>query len=287
MRALVIGDHEILTTKIGEIISRSGLDYRTVDVARLASALDGASGIHHDLTVVVLPSDPERGVEVLGAIRNASPVDPLGRRPNQRCEAGPSSAPAGRRRVSGSGRIGNRTHGQPGAATGPSGSRRPTTAASWVCWRQPAAAGASTLAANLAVLLAKWCGQAALIDMRAAASDLAGLLDVKPDTRPGRPLPQCQPARCQHVPAVAGPPFERRSLVGRSQQVRRSRTSHAARRARGADPRPNPVPLRGARPRPVAAFGAVGRPFSRPISCCWCCGSTSRRCAMPGECSII
>ncbi len=41
--------------------------------------------------------------------------------------------------------------------------------------------GASTLAANLAVLLAKWCGPAALIDLCAAASDVAGLLDLKPE----------------------------------------------------------------------------------------------------------
>ena len=72
MRALVIGDHEILTAKISEIIRRSGLDYPTVDVARLAT-VGGVSGINHELTVVVLPSDPERGEEVLGAIRNATP----------------------------------------------------------------------------------------------------------------------------------------------------------------------------------------------------------------------
>ena len=42
-------------------------------------------------------------------------------------------------------------------------------------------AGGSTLAANLAVLLATWKGQSALIDMRLGAADQESLLDLRPE----------------------------------------------------------------------------------------------------------
>lgn len=167
-------------TKISEIISQSGLDYRAAEVAPLASALNSVSRSHYDLTVVVLPTDPEHGVEVVRAIRNVSQSVCLA--------VGPTIDAKLVLRVLRQGADEYLDQGDLEAELSTSLIRLRSKQASKVnngrvvgVLAATGGAGASTLAVNLAVLLAKWYGQTALIDMRAAASDLAGLLDVKPE----------------------------------------------------------------------------------------------------------
>jgi pilus assembly protein CpaE len=179
MRALVIGDHDILTAKIGEIITCSGLAYRSVDVARLESSFESASRGRYDLIVLVLPSDGERCEEVLRAIRNAtqSPLVAIGPTDNAQ-------------RVLQVLRQGadeyldqNEFESELRTSLPRLRARQPSQVHNgWVVGLLAASggSGSSTLAVNLAVLLAKSRGQAALVDLRAAASDLAVLLDLKP-----------------------------------------------------------------------------------------------------------
>jgi pilus assembly protein CpaE len=179
MRALVIGDNETLTAKISEIITRSGLGYRAVDTVLLASALDSAARVHYDLAVVVLSTDPQRGVEAVSRLRNAMPSPLLA--------VGPANDAKLLLRVLRQGADAYLDQGDLESEFATSLSRLRARRASAAhngrivgVLAASGGSGSSTLAANLAVLLAKWCGEAGLIDMRAAASDLAMLLDLKP-----------------------------------------------------------------------------------------------------------
>jgi pilus assembly protein CpaE len=179
MRALVIGDNETLTTKLGEIVTRSGLGYRTVDIVRLAAALDSASRVHYELTVVALPADPDRCVDVVGRLRNAVPSTLLA--------VGPTNDAKLVLRVLRQGADAyldqNELEGEFTASLARLKARRTSDARNGRIVGVLGASGGSgtsSLAANLAVLLAKWYGEVALVDTHTAVSDLAVLLDLKP-----------------------------------------------------------------------------------------------------------
>lgn len=178
MRALIVGDHESLNTRVREVVLHSGLGYGAVDVVPLASVPVYAGCVHYELTVVVLPRDPASGLETLHDIRNISAsillavgtandaklvlrvlhqgVDEYIDQDDLEAELEASLV---RLRVKRDARGSNGRIIGLLAASGGSGS--------------------STLAANLAVLLARRHAQSALVDLTAAA-DQAVLLDLKP-----------------------------------------------------------------------------------------------------------
>ncbi len=179
MRALIVGDHESLNARVREVVLRSGVGYGVVDVVPFASVPVGAGCVHYELTVVVLPSDPASGLEALRDIRNVSKSILLAVGPandaklvlralrqgvseyvDQDDLEAELEASLVRLRVKQNARASNGRIIGLLAASGGSGS--------------------STLAANLAVLLARWHAQSALIDLRLAAADQAVLLDLKP-----------------------------------------------------------------------------------------------------------
>lgn len=178
MRTLIIGDPSALTTRISEVVARSGVDCGPIDLFPLASVLGNVGQLRYELMILVLSADPEHAVESLHALRGGQStllaVGPandaklvlhlLRLGADEYLDEGeletelPASLEHWRAK-----QLSRSGHGRIVGLLGASGG-----------------SGASTVAANLAVLLAKWCGQAALIDMRAAASDLAALLDLKP-----------------------------------------------------------------------------------------------------------
>jgi pilus assembly protein CpaE len=181
MRALVIGEHETVATTIAEIITRNGLNYPVVDVGSFDSALAIASRSEYELTIVALPSDMEHGLVVLRGLRSAAsrstivaigPTDDaqfvlrvLRQGADEYLGLGEldTELPASLSRLSAK----QSGSGHPGRVVG-------LLAAS-------GGSGSSVLTANLAVLLASGQAPTAVIDLRAAASDLAVLLDLKPE----------------------------------------------------------------------------------------------------------
>lgn len=178
MRALVIGDQEAIVTEVRQSLSASNRGYDRIEVATLARALDAFSGADRDLTVLILPVDPESALPVLdvlcratqsslfvvGPIRDAKFVlrvlrlgaDEYLDQADVKAEL--ASSLDSIKSTPGAGSAKGRVVGVLAAGGG---------------------AGGSILAANLAVLLAKWTGKAALVDMRAGASDQESLLDLK------------------------------------------------------------------------------------------------------------
>ena len=179
MRALVIGHDEAVTARVAAIITESGLGYGAVDVAPLASAVAGAGRILHELTVLMLPPDAERGPELVGKICNAAHSVLL--------TVGPTHDAKLVLRVLREGADEYLDQGDLDAELKTSLMRRQAKQLSklssgWTIGLLSSCGGggASTLAANLAVLLAKWHGQSALVDLRTEASDQAVLLDLAP-----------------------------------------------------------------------------------------------------------
>jgi pilus assembly protein CpaE len=179
MGAYVVSDHEPTTGQIREVLRREGQDCPLANVVSLGRAADFLAGAKPELVVVALSPDPDRTLAVLVALRAQTQAPILA--------VGPASDPklilqalragandyvdeaeiqtdlrAGLGRV----RVGLHAQGKPGrlvALLSPRGG-----------------SGASTLAVNLATVLAGEHKSALLIDMKRAAGDLADLLDLRP-----------------------------------------------------------------------------------------------------------
>jgi pilus assembly protein CpaE len=182
MKALLAGNHEAVLAQIRQVLLREGADCPASHIVRLDQAAERSAHLQPELTVVVLPEDPENAVMALDLLEN------LPRHPGSRTLAvGPAadpklvlralrglvddyldqsdleselSAALSRRRAS----LAKQDEmGRAIAVLAPSGG-----------------AGSSTLAANLATVLAKEHKSVLLLDLKLAAGDLAALLDLKP-----------------------------------------------------------------------------------------------------------
>src|SRR5580692_306492 len=72
MRALVIGDQESIVTEVRQILSASNRGFLQIDVATLAGGLDAFSEADRDLTVLVLPIEPELALPLLTVMSNGA-----------------------------------------------------------------------------------------------------------------------------------------------------------------------------------------------------------------------
>jgi pilus assembly protein CpaE len=179
MRAYIISDHEPTAGRVREVLLRAGCDCPQEQVVPVHRATDAAGAGAGDLVVAVLPPDPPRVLAALAGLRPQSGAGVLAVGPTMESrlvlqalrggasdfvdeaelEAELRAALARLRSAAGA-------QAEPGrliALLSPSGG-----------------SGSSTLAANLATVLAKEHKSTALLDLKHASGNLADLLDLKP-----------------------------------------------------------------------------------------------------------
>jgi pilus assembly protein CpaE len=182
MKALLAGDHDAILAQIRQVLLRDGEECPASHVVRLAQAVDRVAQLQPELVVVVLPDDPEKALQALDLLENLPRHSGV-----RRLAVGPAADPKvvlralrglvddyldqadleaelaaalGRSRAS----LAKQDElGRVISVLAPSGG-----------------SGSSTLAANLATVLAKEHKSALLLDLKLAGGDLAALLDLKP-----------------------------------------------------------------------------------------------------------
>jgi pilus assembly protein CpaE len=178
MRAIIVSDHEPTNGRVRQVLLGEGLECGPAYVFPLGTA-DEVAQAQPDLIVVGLAPDPERALDVLAGLRlpEATRVVVVGPAGDSRSvlralRAGASDfvdqseletelgAALGRLRSDLALRV---APGRVVAVLGPNGG-----------------SGSSTLAANVATVLAKEHKSALLLDLKLETGDLAALLDLKP-----------------------------------------------------------------------------------------------------------
>jgi pilus assembly protein CpaE len=182
MKALLAGDQDAILAQIRQVLLRDGQDCPASHLVSLENAAERVAQIQPELVVVLLPQNPEQALNALDLLE--SMPRHLGER---RLAVGPAADPKlvlralrglvddyldqsdieaeltaalGRLRAS----LAKQDDlGRVIAVLAPSGG-----------------SGSSTLAANLATVLAKEHKSALLLDLKLAHGDLAALLDLKP-----------------------------------------------------------------------------------------------------------
>jgi pilus assembly protein CpaE len=179
MQAFLVSDQESQSIKVRQLLLRTGADCPAARVLSLDLAAAHLTMERPDLVVIVLSPDPEKALNVLAEVRAVAPARVLA--------IGPASDPKLIRRayqlgasdyvdefeletelvgalsrLKGEASLPAET-GRTIAVLGPSGG-----------------CGASTLAVNVATVLAKHHKKALLFDLKLEAGDLAALLDVRP-----------------------------------------------------------------------------------------------------------
>jgi pilus assembly protein CpaE len=179
MRIFIVSDHAPLSQRVRQALLGQGQDCPADHVLPMQGAAERLAETPADLLVLVLPPAPERSLGVLSDLHLLSPARVLvvGPAANSRlvllalrtgaadyieeCDL-EAELPAALGRLSG----GLPSRGEPGrtiAVLAPSGG-----------------SGSSTVAVNLAAVLAGKHGSALLCDLKLTTGDLASLLDVQP-----------------------------------------------------------------------------------------------------------
>jgi pilus assembly protein CpaE len=178
MRAIIASDYEPISSKVREIFLREGWDCPATHVLTLDLAAEQLASARPDLVVAVLQPDPERSLPLLRQLRIGTPgrllaVGPAESKLILRALREGADLYLDEADVEGEllGAFARFpvTHGsqaEPGRLIGllaPSGG-----------------SGSSTVAVNVAVVLAKEHKSCALLDLKLEGGDLAALLDLKP-----------------------------------------------------------------------------------------------------------
>jgi pilus assembly protein CpaE len=178
MQALIVSDHEPISGQVRQALLPAGYEVQVASLDRVPGAL--ARDV--SLLVVVLSPDPERALKDLGELRGQTQARVLAIGPTydpklmlRALRAGADdfldeleisseleAALSRRRRAE-----------QPAQPTADLGKVTAVLGSSGGC-------GASTVAANVATVLARQHKRAGLIDLKLEAGDLAALLDLKP-----------------------------------------------------------------------------------------------------------
>ena len=213
MNAFLSTDDEKQGAEVRKILLREGLNCPVSSVVRLGLAPQFLAKTPADLIVVVLPAEPERSLDVL---------DWLGKLPRQNGERvlaiGPAADPKMVLRAL-RGAVDDyldeadlETELMAALGRWRGSLARQEEAGRVIAVLAPSGgSGSSTLAANLATVLARQHRSAALIDLKLQTGDLAALLDVKPT--------YTLADLCQNVARMDRTLFER-SLVQHASGVR-------------------------------------------------------------------
>jgi pilus assembly protein CpaE len=178
MQAFIVSDHESIGNRVRQVLLFEGLDCQAAPVVSLDLAAEHLMKRQPDLFVIVLGTDPERALAVMGEV--------LRKQQSRVLVVGPASSKLVLRALRGGAtdyvdegdleaelqvalrqlrddKTGRDGPGRLIAVLAPSGG-----------------SGSSTLATNVAVALAKEHKEVALVDLKLEAGDLAALLDLKP-----------------------------------------------------------------------------------------------------------
>jgi pilus assembly protein CpaE len=180
MRAFIVSDHEPSSFRVRQVLLHEGLDCPADGIVSLDRAAQHLARVRPELVVFVLPQDAERALVVLADLRLVTKVGCLvvGAAADTRLVlrvlrgGGTDFVDADALETDladalGRFRAETPTQAEPGrtiALLAPSGG-----------------SGSSTLAVNIATLLAKEHQSALLIDLKLEAGDLAALLDLNPN----------------------------------------------------------------------------------------------------------
>jgi pilus assembly protein CpaE len=180
--AFVISDQESMSTKVRQVLSNTGQDCPASNVLTLDAAMGRLSQTQTrpDLVVLLLSPDRDRALVVLGELRSKVPCRTLVIGPSNdsklvlralRCGADDfideneleTELKAALVRLQAGATVLSAEPGKTISILGPSGGT-----------------GASTIAVNVATVLAKEHKSALLVDLKLETGDLASLLDLKP-----------------------------------------------------------------------------------------------------------
>jgi pilus assembly protein CpaE len=179
MRVLIASDNGLVSLHVREALLRAGVEPSAAQVVPLGQVAKGLDHLNPHLVAVVLSPDAQRGLAVLGSIRGQSQCHLIAVGPTADSRLVLQSLRNGANDYVDEadyaadmqlvlGRIRDpepepSTLGRMIAVLGPSGG-----------------AGSSTLAVNIATVLAREHQKSALIDLKLESGDLAALLDLKP-----------------------------------------------------------------------------------------------------------
>jgi pilus assembly protein CpaE len=179
MHAFIVSDHEPTSTKVREVLLREGLDCPASDVLSLDLAAQKLGGAQADVVVVVLSPAVDKSLAVLRQLSGAVQARLL--------VLGPASEPKLILQALRDGAAQYLDESDPAAELVAAIKRlRAETGAAVETGRLIAVlapsggSGSSTLAANVAAVLAHKHSGCALIDLKLETGDLASLLDLKP-----------------------------------------------------------------------------------------------------------
>jgi pilus assembly protein CpaE len=178
MRALIVSDHELLGSRVRQVLLFEGLDCQAAHVVSLDLAADHLAKVQPDLLVMVLGPNPENALTVLGGIQRKAQSRVL--------VVGPASSKLVLRALRG-GAADYVDEGDLEAELQVALRQAKNEESGWagagrlIAVLAPSGgSGSSTLATNVAAALAKEHKEIALVDLKLEAGDLAALLDLKP-----------------------------------------------------------------------------------------------------------
>jgi pilus assembly protein CpaE len=179
MRTFIVSDHAPLSQRVRQALLGQGQDCPAEHVLPTQGAAERLAHTAADLVVIVLPPNPERALDVLSDLHLLSPARLVAIGPSSSLQLVLLAVRAGAADYIEEGnleaelplalsRLGGalQNRGEPGrtiAVLAPSGG-----------------SGSSTVAVNLAAVLAGKHGSALLCDLKLTTGDLASLLDVQP-----------------------------------------------------------------------------------------------------------
>ena len=97
MKVFIVGDQDLITSRIRQILLHEGYDCPLDQVLLLNQAVQQVPRWPADLLVVVLSPQPERALVVLAEVRARAASSHPGRGPNSEFQVGGASSPHGRR----------------------------------------------------------------------------------------------------------------------------------------------------------------------------------------------
>ncbi len=180
MQVLLSGDHETIVADVRRVLLREGLECPAAQVLPLAAMVEGLGKFHPDLLLLVLSPDPDRALSILANAKDGTRGRVVVVGPNvdpklvvRALRGGADDyvdeddieadlvVALGRLKRAMAAHSG--AEGRVIAVLAPSGG-----------------SGSSTLAANIATMLAKEHKSAVLMDLKLETGDLAALMDLKP-----------------------------------------------------------------------------------------------------------
>ena len=180
MKVILAGDHEATMAEIRRIVLGAGLECPDAQVLGLDAMVEGLTKIHPDLLLLALSPDPDHALSVLAEVRDGArgrvvvvgpTIDP--KRVVQSLRGGADDyvdeADLETDLEAALGRVKREL----AAHASEDGSIIAVLAAS-------GGSGSSTIAANIATVLASKHKSSALFDLKLVCGDLASLLDLKP-----------------------------------------------------------------------------------------------------------